>query len=654
MYSKMALNNIKKSARQYSIYFLTLIFGVALFYSFNSIETQSLLLKLDEQGHTAFKLITQVMGIVSIFLSIVLAFLMIYANKYMMRHRSKEFSIYLTLGMSRKKLSHLLLIENMIIGLISLIIGLCIGFIMSEGLAVLTSYMFHLEFTHFKFVFSTEGCLKTIGLFMFVYIAMYIFNMLTVHRASIISLMKKDSQKERQIHWPLWVYAVLGIISIILFYIANSMAWDLNAHYLSMSKISQTIFLGIAAVFLFFFSATQLLMFIVQKLPRLYFKRLNPYVFRQIGSEMNTSFISLSITCIMIFLSICMLVGSFSFYATVQKGIKLATPFDGTIYYYGSRDINKDLQKQNIDLRDYVKANNTITLYNYSGIQYHDFLKDQDNGTLKKMYQFSHDMKVPMISISEYNRNQKLKHKKGIQLNQGNYLCVGNMSTYKQQMNLNHVITIHGTRLKGTGKYHEVTISDDNFPSNALTLVVPDSVIKYCDKSTDDVTRMNIIFKNKMAEKQMTAKLEKSKFEGHIITRTSVQVGNSTMSMMVSYLGLYIGMIFLMASTVVLSIQRLTKSEKDRNNYRILREIGARHHQCIQAIRKQILIFFGIPLFIALFESCFAFRFLKQMTELVGGIFSINIVLLSLMPVLIIYGFYFIMTYYNTKQNIKI
>ena len=120
MYFKLAFRNIQKSLKDYTIYFLTLVFGVCIFYTFNSIESQSIMMELSDLKANAFELTSNIIGIVSIFISFILGFLIVYANNYLIKRRKKEFGIYMTLGMENRKLSSIIFIYTMLIGIISL------------------------------------------------------------------------------------------------------------------------------------------------------------------------------------------------------------------------------------------------------------------------------------------------------------------------------------------------------------------------------------------------------------------------------------------------------------------------------------------------------------------------------------------------------
>ena len=168
-YFKLALGNVKKSFKEYTIYYLTLLFGVCIFYTFNSIESLKIMMDLGEYQKAAFEMVGKVMSVASVFIAGVLGFLIVYANNYLIRRRKKELGIYMTLGMEKGSIGRTLFLETVFIGLISLVLGAILGIFLSQGLSVLTAKLFQVNLTKFQFVFSMEALKMTIFYFAIYY-----------------------------------------------------------------------------------------------------------------------------------------------------------------------------------------------------------------------------------------------------------------------------------------------------------------------------------------------------------------------------------------------------------------------------------------------------------------------------------------------------
>lgn len=197
MLFKLSLKNISKSIKDYAIYFFTLILGVAIFYVFNAIDDQSVMMKVSSTTAEIIKLMTNVLSGVSVFVSIILAFLIVYASRFLIKRRNKEFGVYLTLGMSKKKISLILFIETLIIGIVSLVVGLGIGFLLSQLMSILVANMFEADLTRFQFVFSTNACIKTLIYFSIMYFVVMIFNTINISKCKLIDLMHSNKKSEK-------------------------------------------------------------------------------------------------------------------------------------------------------------------------------------------------------------------------------------------------------------------------------------------------------------------------------------------------------------------------------------------------------------------------------------------------------------------------
>ena len=131
MLFKISVKNIRKSFKDYAVYFFTLILGVAVFYVFNAIDSQTVMLDVRKNVYDIIKLMNEMLSGVSVFVSCVLGFLIIYASRFLIKRRNKEFGIYLTLGMSKRKISIILFFETLLIGIVSLVVGLFLGTVLS-------------------------------------------------------------------------------------------------------------------------------------------------------------------------------------------------------------------------------------------------------------------------------------------------------------------------------------------------------------------------------------------------------------------------------------------------------------------------------------------------------------------------------------------
>ena len=216
MLFKLSSRNVKRSIRDYSIYFLTLTLGVCIFYVFNSLESQTIMMDLSESKKQYVNLISQIISVVSVLVSFILGFLVIYANNFIIKKRNKEFGIYMTLGISKNKISLMLFLETIIIGIVSLIAGIFVGVFLSQGLAGLTAKLFETNMTKYQFVFSKEACLKTVVYFGIMFAMVMFLNLIVVSRCNLIDLINSGKTNQRLKGTNLGLSVILFILSIVL------------------------------------------------------------------------------------------------------------------------------------------------------------------------------------------------------------------------------------------------------------------------------------------------------------------------------------------------------------------------------------------------------------------------------------------------------
>ena len=340
MLFKLSLKNISKSIKDYAIYFFTLILGVAIFYVFNAIDDQSVMMKVSSTTAEIIKLMTNILSGVSVFVSIILAFLIVYASRFLIKRRNKEFGVYLTLGMSKKKISLILFIETLIIGIVSLVVGLGIGFLLSQLMSILVANMFEADLTRFQFVFSTNACIKTLIYFSIMYFVVMIFNTINISKCKLIDLMHSNKKSEKiKLKNPLFC-TIVFIISCIALGFAYYQVTGGIEKMTNANSIFVPIGVGAISTFFVFWSLSGLLLKIFISMKNTYYKGLNSFTLRQFSSKINTMTFSMTIICLMLFITICVLSSALSMKNSLNKNVVEFSPKDIEI----SKPANVDLE----------------------------------------------------------------------------------------------------------------------------------------------------------------------------------------------------------------------------------------------------------------------------------------------------------------------
>ena len=283
------------------------------------------------------KLFSSVISIASVFVSFILGALIIYANNFLIKKRKKEMGIYITLGMPKRKVSNILLLETVLIGIISLGIGLILGVVLSQGLSILTAKLFMGSMTSYQFAFSIDAVLKTILYFGIIFLLVMIFNTVIISKYKLIDLLNASKKNEKiKMRNPviLSIIFCLAVIFIVVAYIfINKSGLNIESIYFQSSMV-----LGVIGTFLFFFGLSGIVLYVIQRSKNIYLKNLNIFIVRQISSKFNTNFLSMSLICLMLFITTVMLSSGLGFKNTMEQGVKKNTPFDASIEIYYSSD----------------------------------------------------------------------------------------------------------------------------------------------------------------------------------------------------------------------------------------------------------------------------------------------------------------------------
>lgn len=689
MLCKLSLKNIKKSFKDYTIYFFTLILGVAIFYVFNAIDSQTVLLQTKQSTHEIIDMMTQMLSAVSVFVSFILGFLIIYASRFLIKRRNKEFAIYMTLGMGKRKISTILFIETIAIGLLSLGVGLGLGVLLSQLMSLLVANMFEADMTNFAFTFSKAALIKTVIYFGIMYLLVMIFNTIQVSRCKLIDLMNSSKKSEKvKIKNPIICTIVFVLASIILGYCYYMVSVPDAASTLTLKEITIIIGLGALSTFLIFWSLSGLILKIVQSIHKAYYKGLNSFTLRQISSKVNTTVFSMTIICLMLFITICVLSSSLSIKNSMTANLKELAPAD--IELTKKRNIPKELQEEfgytdgqiessyktisetlkelKIDENKYLKDQTTIHVYTDPNVTY--ITTQGDNiDSMKRRYPYL-DYTSPeiIVKLSEYNKIAKMFGNDTFTLEDNQYMIIGDYESMTalrdEALKLNTPITIFGKTL--TPKYKKVKNGFIEMSSNHITdgvIIVPDNVINVSDNSPQ-MEYEYMVANYKANDQKGKEKIEEIftnpeldnlypdvTLEG--TSKIAIYDASVGLGAMITFIGLYLGIIFLISSAAILALKELSESVDNKIRFNMLRRIGASEKQINKALFRQIAIFFMFPLVLAIIHSIFGIKFCIFLLETFGKEQMLASVFMTMLFLIFIYGGYFLITYYCSKNIIK-
>ena len=662
MLYKLSIANIKKSFKDYAIYFTTLILGVCIFYIFNSMDSQTAMLEVSSRQSEIIDLLIQLLSAVSIFVSLILGFLIIYASRFLIKKRNKEFGIYMTLGMSKRKISAILLIETFIIGLISLGVGLLLGIVISQITSIFIANMFEANMTDFTFNLSKSAIIKTIIYFGIIYFIVMIFNTIIVNKNKLINLLQASKKGENIKVRNSIICIILFIISVILlgsaYYIVTGGVNALMQHDVSILLIP--IGMGVVGTVLFFYSLSGMILKIITKFPKLYYSKLNTFVFKQINSKINTMIVSISVICLMLFITLCLLSSALTVKNYFNDSINKFAPVDlSLVGYYNedNREVNlmKFINSNNI-IKDNTKDITTLSIYEDQEFNYAKSLGNYYEDVKRKYPYVRYDETISIMGLSDYNKLAKIFHMDSLKLNRGEYAIVSNYESqlYEEVMNRNSIITIFGTDCRPSNKLIDGFLVISGNPSNLGFFVVEDETLEN-NKKDAELLVANYSTDDESIIKKIEKLIDEYSPSFPIMKDTKIEIKEASvgLSAIVTFIGLYLGIIFLISSSAILALKSLSDCIDDKNKYKVLRQIGADEKEVNKVLFKQTLIFFMMPLSLAIVHTIVGLEFCKFILSSIGVNNILNGSIMTFVFLLIVYGIYFVVTYVYSKNIIK-
>ncbi|MDK0589680.1 ABC transporter permease [Clostridium perfringens] len=649
-----------------------MIFGICIFYTFNSIESQSVMMELNEQKQSAFMMAEQLIGYFSVFIAFVLGFLIVYANNYLIKRRKKEFGIYMTLGMENGSLSKMIFLETLFIGAISLGIGLVLGIMLSQALSVLTAYMFQVDLTKFQFVFSPLGFKRTVLCFSIIYLVVLIFNFISVRKIKLIDLLTASKRNEKPTIKNLWVSVILFLVSVGILGIAYYKVIHDGIAFASFNALGLPILLGCIGTFIFFYSLTGFFLKVIQGNKKFYLRDLNMFVMKQISSKINTTFVSLSFICLMLFLAICTFSGGLGINRAINADLKDLTKFDVTFWSNSGENIEKLLKEKNIDISNIAKEDSNMVMYD-SGVKYSKFLSKEGMTAMKNYFPVANDNDILVIGENGYNNTLKLLGKESVNLKENQYLAVGNIDEMKKWVNESlengnmdqmkklvnksseneKKINISGKTLEPANKkYENINLYNFTMKGDILIFVIKDSLLEGLKPVS---SRFNMMLKDNSNTKEELESIRDQLVESQVysITKKEIYDNAAGLGATMAYLGIYLGLIFIITSAVVLAIQQLTESTDNVERYRLLKEIGVDQKMINKAIFTQVGVYFMLPLSLAIVHSIVGLKISSTIVGVFGNASIMPNIIITAIIFVIIYGGYFLATYLGAKKNIN-
>ncbi|MCK8058620.1 MULTISPECIES: ABC transporter permease [unclassified Fusibacter] len=658
MYFRLAVGNIRKSVKDYLIYFLTLTFGICLFYSFNSIGAQKAMLVLSDPQLESLSVINEVMNYFSGVISAVLVFLMVYANRFLIKRRKKELGIYMVLGMNRLSVSAILVLETVLIGFVSLVCGLVMGVVASHFLSIVTANLFKADLSSFQFIFSVPAFVKSIVFFSVIFILDIVLNTFTISRLKLIDLLYAKVRNDELRNKNLLFHSLVFLLSVIMIGVSYHLIMKNGMMSLDL-EFQGSILFGSLGTVLFFKSFTSILILLLTKHGRVYYRGINMFTVKQIHAKLTGTYLLMALVCILMLIAIGTFSTGMGIAQVLEANLEESLPFDAGVDLWVQDDVPPDLvdiavrsgfSRDQISLeRVYFTNMDLKSLVNAEA--YHGYSDD-----------FLASIKLQAMSIDDYNDYLRLAGEPIVELKQDEAIVVYDVnklkSFYDDLSRVGGKFDFGGMTLDLVDVKRQI-LSNRPVLTNTGTLIVNEGLLVDLELRAHF---MNIDYRD-------MDQLEATKAFGKIISsieriyyafgtlREDILLESVGIKTVVSYVGVYVGIIFMMSSAVMLALQQLTETSDNVERYLLLSKLGVSKKCLSSSIFNQIASYFMFPLALTVVHSIVGINVASNIVRMLGDLDIWLNLWITAGFTLAIFGSYFIITYISAKavimQNIK-
>ena len=659
---KLIIKNVRKNIRDYMIYFSTLMISVSVFYAFNSISDQP---AFSEMGMTKTLLYDQLgilLSTLTVLIAVVLAFLIIYANQFLLKRRKKELGLYMVLGMKKGRISRIFVGETFCVGVIALVTGLCLGVALSQGISLVALKLFAIDMSKFQLVFSVGAFQKTAQCFAVIFLLVMTFNVWSVSSVQLIDLLTAGRKNETSQNRSRLLAILLFFVSLACI-LSSGMMFYRNGILPSRENRSFQVagILLVAGTFLFFYSLSTVFVQVLRANSNVYLKGLNTFLVRQVGSKIRTNYFIMTIVCGLLTVTICAVSVGVSTALAMNELSGSATPYDlnvlSNVSMDGDSSILEYLASKDADLSGYAENMEQISIYE-ADFTYGSLFEGQ-NVELWPIDEGISDSGVSVLAVSDFNRALAMQGKEPVALTENQYLLncnyKGTFQYVEKALESHADLVLAGIPLQRASD----TVLEETYFMTSVgnndrgTLIVPDAVVHSLTKD------VNVLLVQYRPDADSDAVLQKMIPIGLDDTHGYRYAEKNMMydmfyglNALISFLCCYIGLIFLLICAALLALKQLTETTDNIYRYGLLQKLGAKKEQINRALLSQTAIFFAAPLAVA---GIFSAVLMGKAMEIVEDFMNIHISTnlgFTVVLFLVVYGSYFLATYLSCKRMV--
>lgn len=670
MLSKLAWRNAKRSFKDYIIYLITVTLAFSLVFSFNLIISSKDILELTHVMNSLQPAII----FVSFIVLFVIGWLIHYTMKFMLQKRSKEFGTYMLLGIEKKEIIKMFLIENLLLGIGCLLLSFFIGFVFGQFLTMIIMNIFELPY-RVNLSFGIMPFLLTSGYFIIIYLFVLLRANRKIKKMKLQELLYLDKTNESKIYKQkkhraivFLISFVLGIIAFLLFHRGMIMSVK-NLSGSPMPLIFGSLVLIIFSIYGVSFSFADFLTSIALKNKKWKYQKDHLFIVRQFTSKVKTMGFTLGTLSLLITLTFLALNVSNAFQGVFENQTESSAPYDIMIYNLYS-DTEEAIGKENTSLTEYmdlIESNYTIeeqVTYNVYTNRTTTIRENISDGVV------GYQPFDCYLKLSDYNKILQMRGMKPIFMQPDEFYIHTFRDVSKEIANYleeHSEITVNGTTLKSHG-FTDYKYTTSWSRGSSYIIIVPDYVIDEQFEVINQITAINTkeetteAFANELDEK-FPPKVyveDQGEYETLIsIQQTTVKAAvvneNRGMMTIISFSLMYLAFIFVAVVGTILSIQSLSDSTKYKYRYETLHKLGLNEKELNQTLQKQLIVFFIFPIIYPIFISILSSFSLNVLFQpfMTNDYSMLLYVVGNILLFLVIYLIYFFATYFSFKKNRK-
>jgi len=661
-YPRLALTNIKKNGKVYIPYLLTSAFTVMMFYLIYSLSVNSGVLKMDAGAQTMSMILGLGVYVVIIF-SVIFLF---YINSFIIKRRKKEVALYNILGMEKKHVMIMMFCETIVTTLISLAGGILLGVLFSKLMFLLLVKLVGFS-TAISIGISTDAIVKTILIYTPIFMVSYLFNVIQIKLANPIELLRggQTGEKEPKTKWLLTIIGVLTLGGG--YFIAQTIEDPATAILLFFIAV----ILVIIGTYCLFTAGSIAILKMLKANKHFYYQTKHFTSVSQLIYRMKQNAVGLASICILCTCILVMLSSTVSLYSGVQdtankildESFQLKFYLDEDNAYPSDKDLKvlyakleQQLNRNDIEYTDFV--NRRYVIVNMASNKANQVALSDNYG--------KDAITVIGLTLDEYNRayhdNQKLAKNEII------------MSSNYFQPQKDFQIGKHSFAVKETvhkpfllehekqvaGKEVAVVFPDTQTLEKTLSVTPEDPHMNYIEtlsiqyKDESHAEKANEVLKDCVENE-----VRQSELSSHYYMESHYSIESMLTQMYGSlfFLGIFLGVLFLMAAILIMYYKQLSEGYEDQKRFEIMQNVGMSKKEVKQTIRSQVLIFFFLPLIVAVIHMAFAFKMIVNMFSflvLSGPEVFIICTAISVVVLTIIYSIVYILTartYYKIVRH---